>query len=115
MNREPEREPVDIAADLTLTINSQPIKIESYTDTILIDLPSVRVGVALLRTEGTRLPQFDRILRDLDVTVVVQVDGTPVARLGADARPQIEGVAPVEIIGDGALRAAVAAPIRFFS
>lgn len=113
MNR--EREPVDIAADLTLTIDSQPINIESYTDTILVDLPSVRVGVALLRTEGTRLPRLDRVLRDMDVTMVVQVDGTAVARLGAAARPQFADVAPVEVVEGGTLRAAVAAPLRFFS
>ncbi|WP_254537387.1 hypothetical protein [Halomarina litorea] len=113
MNR--EREPVDVEADLTLTIDSQPINIESYTDTVLVDLPSVRVGVALVRTEGARLAELDRVLRDLDVTVVIQVDGTPVARLGADARPQFADLAPVEVVTSGALRAAIAAPMRFFS
>lgn len=110
-----QREPVDVAADLTLTIDSQPVNIESYTDTILVDLPSVRVGVALLRTERSRLPELNRVLHDLDVTVLVQIDGTPIARIGAAARPQVADLAPVEVVADGALRAAVAAPIRFFS
>ena len=106
---------VDVTADLTLTVESQPIAVESYTDTILVDLPSVRVGLALLRTEVARPRWIDRTLREFDLTLVVQVDGTPVARIGADADPQLERLAPVELVGRGALRAAVAAPVRFFN
>lgn len=107
--------PVDVTADLTVTVESQPIAVESYTDTILVDLPSVRVGVAILRTEAGRLRPLDRTLREFDLTLAVLVDGTPVARIGTNADPQVERFAPVEFVAPGLLRAAVAAPLRFLS
>lgn len=107
--------PVDVTADLTVTVEGQSIAVESYTDTILVDLPSVRVGVAILRTEAGRLRPLDRTLREFDLTLAVLVDGTPVARIGTDADPQVGRLAPVEFVGGGLLRAAVAAPVRFFN
>jgi hypothetical protein len=104
--------PFDVVADLTLTVEGQPIAVESYTDLVVVDLPSVRVLRPLWQGAGSRLDAVDRTLRTTDLTVEVRIDGTPVARLGADARPQ---VGPVQILVAGALRAAVEAPIRFFS
>lgn len=106
---------VDVTADLTVTVEGQPISVEAYTDTILVDLPSVRAGIAILRTEAGRLRRIDRTLREFDLTLVVLVDGTAVARVGARADPQVERLGPVELVGGGLLRAAVAAPIRFFN
>lgn len=108
------RAPIDVNADLTLTVDSEPITIESYTDTVLVDFPSVRALVRVARTERGRLPSVKRLLADTDLTVVVLVDGTAVGTLGARARPQSSGL-PVEVDVVGTLRAAVAAPLRFVS
>ncbi|MFD1512032.1 hypothetical protein [Halomarina rubra] len=109
-----QRAPIDVEADLTLTIDGQPIAIESYTDTVLVDFPSVRALVAVARTERGRLPSLERLLSEADLTVVVLVDGTAVGTLGARARPQSRRL-PVEVDAGGTLRAAVAAPLRFFN
>jgi len=111
------RAPVDVEADVTLTVEGQPISVESYTDLLRVDLPSVRVARTVLRTAGgTRgLEELDATLRTLDLTVDVAVDSVRVARVGALAEPQLPSVAPVEIDVGGALRAAVAAPLRLFN
>ncbi|MFC6836392.1 hypothetical protein [Halomarina ordinaria] len=106
--------PVDVAADLSLTIDGQPITVESYTDTVVVDLPSVRAAYALARSGWSRLDRTLAVLTDLDLTVLVCIDGTAVARLGADAHPgAVERLAPVELLPAGVLRASVAAPVRF--
>jgi hypothetical protein len=110
----PDRAPLDVSADLTLTIDSEPIAIESYTDTVLVDFPSVRALASVARTERGRLPSFERLLRETDLTVVVLVDGVPVGTVGARASPQSNRL-PVEVDLGGTLRAAVAAPLRFFN
>ena len=103
---------LDVTADLTLTIDGQPIAIEAYTDTVLVDFPSVRALVAVARTEQRRLPSLERLLQRADLTVVVLVDGVTVGTIGARARPQSRRL-PVEVDAGGVLRAAVAAPLRF--
>lgn len=109
-----ERAPIDVAADLTLTVDSEPISIESYTDTVLVDFPSVRALYTVARSEGGRLPSVQRLLRDTDLTVVVLVDGVTVGTMGPRASPQSRRL-PVEVDLGGSLRAAVAAPLRFFN
>jgi hypothetical protein len=111
------RAPVDVDADLTLTVEGQPISVESYTDLVRVDLPSVRVARTVLRSAGgtRRLDELDATLRTMDLTVDVAVDSVRVARLGALAEPQLPSVAPVEIDLAGAARAAVAAPLRLIS
>jgi len=110
--RHADQAPVDVSADLTLTIESQPIRIESYTDLVVVDLPSVRVASPLYRGLRRHLDAGDSVLRTLDLTVEVRVDGTPVARVGSGARPR---GGSIELDLPGLARAAVEAPIRFFS
>ena len=105
---------LDVTADLTLTIDSEPIAIEAYTDTVLVDFPSVRALVAVARTERGRLPSLERLLHRTDLTLLVLVDGVVVGTMGARARPQTSRL-PVEVDAGGTLRAAVAAPLRFFN
>ncbi|MFC5970462.1 hypothetical protein ACFPYI_03885 [Halomarina salina] len=105
---------LDVTADLTLTIDGEPIAIESYTDTVLVDFPSVRALAAVARTERQRLPSLERTLRRMDLTVVVLVDGVAVGTVGARAKPQSNRL-PLEVDAGGTLRAAVAAPLRFFN
>lgn len=104
--------PIDVSADLTLTVESQPIRIESYTDLIVVDLPSVRVAWPLYRGLRRHMGTGENVLRTLDLTIEVRVDGTAVARIGSEASPH---VGPIEFSPTGLARAAVEAPIRFFS
>lgn len=111
------RAPVDVKADVTLTVEGQPISVESYTDLLRVDLPSVRIARTVFRSAGgTRgLEELDATLRTLDLTVDLAVDSVRVARIGALADPQLPSVTPVEIDVGGAFRAAVAAPLRLIS
>jgi hypothetical protein len=106
--------PVDVVADLTLTVEGQPVSVESYTDLVIVDLPSVRIAWPLYRGLRRHLGTGDTLLHTLDLTVELRVDGTTVARAGSGARPQLDDL-PVEFDLPGLARAAVEAPIRFFS
>jgi len=110
--RRAEGASLDVSADLTLTVESQPIRIESYTDLVVVDLPSIRVAWPLYRGLRRRLETGDDALRTFDLTAEIRVDGTPVARVGSEARAQ---AGPLELDLPGIARAAVEAPIRFFS
>jgi hypothetical protein len=109
--RRAEGASLDVSADLTLTVESQPIRIESYTD-LVVDLPSIRVASPLYRGQRRRLETGDDARRTFDMTAEIRVDGTPVARVGSEARAR---AGPLEPDLPGVARAAVEAPIRFFS
>lgn len=111
------RAPLDVSADLTLTVEGQPISVESYTDVVRVDLPSVRVLLALSRIERRRehVARLDRLLRTIDITLDLAVDGTRVARLGAGTDPTVPPLSRFDLDERGVLRAAYEAPLRFFS
>jgi hypothetical protein len=80
-----ERGPVDVTADLALAVDGEPVRVESYTDLVRVDLPSVRTALRLLRRHGDRAGDVPDLLEAAGLTVEVTVDGTTVARAGADA------------------------------
>ena len=80
-----DRAPVDVTADLALAVDGEPVRIESYTDLVTVDLPSVRTAVRLLRRHGDRAGDVPDLLAAAGLTVEVTVDGTAVARAGAEA------------------------------
>jgi len=108
------RAPLDVQADLTLTVEGQPVTVESFTDLVVVDLPSVRVAVPLARGTLRYLDDLEALLCTTGLTLEVRVAGTRVVRIGADARPRTSRL-PVELDAAGMLRAAVEAPVRFFS
>lgn len=80
-----DRAPVDVTADLALAVDGEPVRVESYTDLVTVDLPSVRVAARLLRRHGDRTGVVPDLLAAAGLTVEVRVAGTAVARAGADA------------------------------
>jgi hypothetical protein len=82
----------DIDADLTLTFDGTDIPIKGRGDTIVIDLPSVAVGVRLLR-QIQQHPEFKQLYalynRSGDIAPVkldVQIKGNTVATLNPEGK-----------------------------
>ncbi|WP_224450072.1 peptide ABC transporter ATP-binding protein [Haloprofundus salilacus] len=101
------RRPLDVTAELTLTIEDEDIRVVGFGDLVVVDTPSLGGAFALL--QGTkRLPtdQFGADVRAADVTVDVRVDGVSIARLGPGVRPgylsRKLGVAPARLSLGGA-------------
>ncbi|MEF8791944.1 MAG: hypothetical protein V5A61_17575 [Haloarculaceae archaeon] len=80
-----DRAPIDVTADLALAVDGEPVRVESYTDLVTVDLPSVRTAVRLLRRHGDRAGDVPDLLAAAGLTVEVTVDGTAVVRAGAEA------------------------------
>lgn len=84
---EADLEPLDVYADLTVTIDGEPIRIESRTDRPLVDLPSVGTAIALVRVGSGLVDEVAALLAAVDVTAGIAIRGTGVAVIGADADP----------------------------
>ena len=80
-----DRAPVDVTADLALAVDGEPIRVESYTDLVTVDLRSSRAAVRLLGRHRDRASDLPGLLAAAGLTVELTVDGTAVARAGADA------------------------------
>lgn len=80
-----DRAPIDVTADLALAVDGEPVRVESYTDLVTVELPSVRTALRLFRRHGDRAGDVPGLLAAAGLTVEVAVDGTPVVRAGADA------------------------------
>lgn len=109
---EADSAPLDVRADLSVSVDGDEITVESYTDRIVVGVPSMRVVVALLRRARGLVPGVARVLAAADLTALVQVDGTAVAVLGAEARSgrlsnRLD--APIAVRLDGVLSAVVGA------
>lgn len=83
--------PLDVEADLTLSIGDEEVRVTSRTNKPLVDLPSVSAALALAHRGGSGrlrlLPEVAALLAAADLTAGIAVDGTGVAVIGADAQP----------------------------
>jgi hypothetical protein len=85
--------PLEVLADLRLTVDGEDIEIRGTGDRIVVDLPSLRAGRRLLTSgpfAGDRAQatgQVHEALRISGLTAEVRLQGDPIARLGAEARP----------------------------
>ncbi len=109
--------PLEVLADLQLAVDGEDIDIRGTGDHIVVDLPSLRAGRRLLssgpfatnraRTTG----RVHEVLRISGLTAEVRLQGDPIARLGAGARPGTLGrllnLDGVEVRPTRPLRAAV--------
>ena len=91
--------PLDVDANLTLTVDGAAVSIRGYGDLVVVAAPSLSAVRTLARTaapplDGRLLPH----LEDADVRLDVRVRGRSVARVGSgiDAGPlsRALGVAP---------------------
>lgn len=101
---------LDVNADLTLSLDGDELEVESYTDRVVVDVPSAGVATRVFRRTGDVLPEVARVLAAADLTAVVRMSGRSVAVLGAAARPGRFGRrldAPVELDASEMLTALV--------
>ncbi|MFC4356405.1 peptide ABC transporter ATP-binding protein [Halobium salinum] len=101
---ERERRPLDVHADLDVTVAGADLRVRADGDLVVVTAPSVRAAFALLRA-GRALPlAFESVAGGLDaadVTVLVRARGRTLATLGVGATPGVLsralGVAPAEL------------------
>jgi hypothetical protein len=104
--------PLDVDADLTLTVDGAAVSIRGYGDLVVVSAPSLAALRTLARTGASHLgtERLDR-LRDADVTLDVRVRGRSVARLGAGVDPgplsRALGVDPARVSLGGLLLTAL--------
>lgn len=109
---------LNVLADLSLALEDEDIAIRGEGDRIIVDLPSLRAGQALLRAgpfsqvqRRAGVAQANTVLREVGLTVDVRYAGEIVARLGTDARPnavaRLLNLGDVEVRPAQSLRAAV--------
>jgi hypothetical protein len=109
---------LNVLADLSLALDDENIAIRGEGDRIIIDLPSLRAGQALLRagpfSQGQRQAGFvkaNAFLQETGLTIDVRYAGEVVGRLGAEARPsavsRLLRISGVEVRPTPSLRAAV--------
>lgn len=85
--------PLEVLADLRLTVDGEDIEIRGTGDRVVVDLPSLRAGRRLLASgpfAGNRARTTGRVHEALQIsglTAEVRLQGDPIARLGAEARP----------------------------
>jgi uncharacterized protein (DUF3820 family) len=81
------REPsLDVTANLTATVDGSPIRIESYTDRVFANLPSIYLMWFLYDRYGSQTRSLAALLVAAGLTLVIQIDGRTVATIGRDAQ-----------------------------
>lgn len=85
------RESLDVAADLTVTFEGEPLHVESYTDHVVVTLPSLALARSLLGRHGERIGDVAGLLEAADLSAEVRVRSRPVARLGVGVTPGVLG------------------------
>lgn len=81
----------DVTADLALAVDGFDLRITAARRRVVVDLPSLRAGSALVRSLPgglTRLAALRRLVRRYGLTVVVRVGGYPLARFGRFLSPR---------------------------
>jgi len=100
---------LDVVGRLTVEMGGDgSARVEARGDTIVVELPGLRVALATLRRwpggRGRRAASIGRIdgaLKDAGLSLVVKVGSATVGRLGVGARPgltsRLLGLGPMEI------------------
>jgi len=89
--------PLEVLADLQLTVDGEDIDVRGTGDHLVVDLPSLWAGRRLLRsgpfaTDRARTTgRLHEALRISGLTAEIRLQGDPIARLGAGARPGTVG------------------------
>ncbi|MEM1127149.1 MAG: hypothetical protein AAGI71_10905 [Bacteroidota bacterium] len=87
--------PLDILADLRIDVDGEAVTVSGAGDRVVVNVPSPQVAQKILRTplpgvQQDRRAQLRRVSEELHgagVTLDVHLQGTPLARLGKEARP----------------------------
>jgi len=78
---------LSVTANLSVSVKNTDIAISSAGDRIRVQVPSVRAGFRLLRSEYDRLPALSRVLSEADLTAEIRVGSSVIAVAGTDAAP----------------------------
>jgi hypothetical protein len=99
--------PLALSARLVLSLEDNDFLVNATDDKIVVDLPSWRAGLTVLRLQrlrggwGQLLAQAQRWMPVADFAVQFRLAGNVVARLGTDTRPGIVswllGLGPLEV------------------
>lgn len=85
--------PLDVLADLNLTVDSDHVAVRGDGPRIVVDVPSLAAARRLISkapygtTSRDTATYVHELLTEVDLTLDVMLNGRRVARLGADARP----------------------------
>jgi hypothetical protein len=94
--------PLDVVADLTVTVDDETIRVRGYGDLVVVRAPTLDA----VRSLATMRSALD-LSRRADVTVDVRVRGHSVARAGPGEEPgrlsRLLGVAPARLSLGGVL------------
>jgi hypothetical protein len=109
--------PLEVLADLQLTVDGEDIDIRGTGDHLVVDLPSLRAGRRVLssgpfaRNRARATGRVHEALSISGLSVEIRLQGDPIARLGAGARPgalgRILNLNGVEVRPTRPLRAAL--------
>jgi hypothetical protein len=77
-----QRDPLDVTADLTATLDGEAIKIESFADEMFVNLPSVGTARRLWAYHGDDAGRVPELLGAAGLTVEIHIDDRPVASIG---------------------------------
>lgn len=100
--------PIDVLADLRLSVDGEDINIRGEGDHLIVDLPSLRAGRRLVTTGPFALGNRERKIRSIhetltlaDISAEVRLQGDQIARFGAGAQPgavsRFLNLGPVEV------------------
>lgn len=100
--------PIEILADLQLTVDGEDIEIRGDGDRIVVDLPTLRAGRRLVQSGpfvlADREVQLNRLHTSMaaaGISVDVRLQGQSIARLGEGAQPgltsRLLGLGKVEV------------------
>jgi hypothetical protein len=99
--------PFALSARLVLSLENDDFLVNAADDKIVVDLPSWRAGLAVMRCQSARggwsqlLTKVQRGLTVADLQMQFRLAGKIVARLGTDTRPGIVsrllGLGPLEL------------------
>lgn len=100
--------PLEILADLQLSVNGEPIDVRGDGDRVVIDLPTLRAGRTVINSgpfagpnRRKRVEQLHEALSLAGITAEVRLRGDTIARIGAGASPsrlmKALNVGPVEV------------------
>ncbi len=103
----PFRAPLDVVGEVQALFADETVLVTAAKNTITVDVPSLRTGLAALKGVGGRrrraktIRRASGVLDFADLTVDIRIAGATLATLGADAHPGLLswllGLRPLEI------------------
>jgi hypothetical protein len=108
-----DHEPLDVSADLELRVDDERVTVESYTDRLVVTVPSFGAGWRLFRglpfdaDGGGRVDATDLagLLASTGLSAELRIGPRPVARLGAGVTPgllaRVAGLGPFRLLPGG--------------